>query len=180
MWAWDTMQELWNTCALLEVKVGQSILSKMSVLVCIWHFLPCSRWEEWNSSRVSVSVPNRGNLSPEASTSLPCGDTKNFVFNSDSYGCIFLLGEFSHKPTLFYKPTCPSGRECLHHCQWSGIWDHPPALGEKSVAKLKELAHSAGVTWLMLLEAQESVFTGAGCCWQVSGSCHFHQKSSDV
>lgn len=76
---------------------------------------------------------------------------------------------------LFYKPTCPSGREYLHHCQWSGIWDHSPALGGESAAKLKELAHSAEVTWLSLLEVYEGVFTGA-----VLLAGQWHQKSSDV
>lgn len=83
------------------------------------------------------------------------------VVNSDYHESIFLSGEFSQTPTPVYKPTCLSGGEYLHHCQWSGTWDHSPALGGKPVAKLRELGHSAEITRLMLLEANEGVFTGA-------------------
>lgn len=150
------MQELWNTCDLLEVRWDNPVGLKcqyLSVFAIFCH--AAGGKKETLHKYLYLSLQNRKNFSPEASTSLPYGDTKNFVFNPDCYGCILLFGEFSH------KPTCPSGREYLHHCQWNGTWDHSPALGGKSVAQLKELAHSAGVTWLMLLEEHEGVFTGA-------------------
>ena len=96
--------------------------------------------------------------------SLHYEDLSNFVVDPDYCEHIFLVGEFSHKPMLSCRPTCPSGREYLHHCPASEVVSgntHLSALGGKSVAKLKQLAHSVEITWLILLEANESVFTGA-------------------
>lgn len=96
--------------------------------------------------------------------SLQYKDLSNFVVHPDYCERVFLLGEFSYKSTLSCRPTCPSGREYLHPCSASGVVSgnaHSSALERKSVVKLKELAHSVEVTWLILLEADKGVFTGA-------------------
>lgn len=178
------MEEL----CLVGGQVGYPGMSKMSLHACIWCLLLYSKQGEWDfpcllictGHSVTHPTQNGKNLSPELPNSLHYEDLSNFIVNPDCYEHIFLVGEFSHKPTLSCRPTCPSGTEYLHHCPASGVVSgnsHLSALGGKSVVKPRQQAHSVDITWLILPEANEGVFTGAVL---LSGSSNFQQKSSDV
>lgn len=60
----DTMQELWNTCALLEVRWDNPVHLKCQYLTVFGIFCHAVGWEEWDSSHVSVPIaPRIGRIS---------------------------------------------------------------------------------------------------------------------